>query len=142
MKNSLDTIKIVKKVLKDKDPIIKNLGSKLKVTYKGKKSQPRPIILPKYIQINEKLGELCGLYYGEGATSKNSWTSHIQFTNSEPSLVKYFLMLIEEIFEFERDRFMFRIRGGNEKIETLSKDEIIKIWKRSFNLYIFILSIL
>ena len=56
------TQKIVMEALKDKQPIVKSIGAKVKISYKWKRGSPSiPVVLPKYIQFNEKIGELCGL---------------------------------------------------------------------------------
>ena len=132
--NKLSIVEIAKDVLKDKELILEDLKDKIKISYKGKTAQPKPITLPKYVKLNEALGEFCGLYYGEGATSKNSWTSHTQFTNTDVGLVENFLSFVENHLDFDRKNFNYRIKASRKANENLSEEQIIRFWKNKLGL--------
>lgn len=133
--NKLNIAKIARDALKEKELILENLKDKIKISYKGKTAQPKPLILPRYIKLSETLGEFCGLYYGEGSTSKNSWTSHTQFTNSNVGLVECFLSFMENHLNFNRKNFIYRVKAGKKISGNLSEDEITKFWLSKLRLH-------
>ena len=131
----IDIIKVAKEVFKDKELILEDVGKdKVKINYKGKTSKPKPIVLPRKIEMNEKLGEFCGLYYAEGFNSKNSCWHITQFTNSEPELIRQFISFLESDFSFEKNDLTFKIKVSEGKYFNLSKEETINFWKKELDL--------
>ena len=128
----IDIIELAKDAFKDKELILESVSSnKIQISYKGKTTKPKPIILSKKINLNKGLGEFCGLYYGEGFNSKKSCRHITQFTNSEPELIRKFMMFMKNIFYIKKNSFTFKIKVTKGNIP---KKEIMSFWKKELRL--------
>jgi DNA-binding MarR family transcriptional regulator len=97
----------------------------------GKNNQPKPIKLPRYIKIDEKAGEIIGLYYGEGTKNEN----YVEFVNSSVELIKLWIKSLK-IFGIKKSdlSFTIKISGNVKKKYNLSEEEIKEFWRNAIRI--------
>jgi len=103
--------------------------------YKGRilnpQNQPKSIIIPRFIYIDEKLGEILGLYYGDGTKNSpsvelansssrlmNMWISHLTSININPIKLHYSIRLSKNVI----------------KKFNIEKIEVIEYWRKNLNI--------
>jgi len=62
-----------------------------------------------------------GLYWGEGTKKDNNT---VKLGNSDPELIKYFILFLERIFKIKRDKLKFSILIFNDQ----NPEEILEYW--------------
>jgi DNA-binding HxlR family transcriptional regulator len=127
----IDVIKILPPALpNDRKIIYENLGDGLVKISAEKHSihggvPPKPIIIKRFIEVNENLFQLLGLWFGDGI-KKQGERNTFGFSNAEMSLHNKFLELSNEVFGLERSQFKCVIQLPKEhfKCEELIRKEV------------------
>lgn len=95
-------------------------------------NQPRPLTIPRYIELNENFGEMLGLYFGDG--TKND-SCYIELLNSCLELIKLWLNHLLS-FGVEIENLFFGVKvSENVKLRyDISEEEIEKYWRKYLNI--------
>lgn len=95
-------------------------------------NQPTPLTAPRYIELDENLGEVFGLYFGDG--TKND-TSCVELSNSCPELIKLWINHLIN-FNVMLDDLFFSIKlSENVKIKyKVNEEEIREYWRRALKI--------
>ena len=95
-------------------------------------NQPRALVVPRYIEINETFGEILGLYYGDGTKDD---LSCVEFSNSCPELITFWKNYLHN-FDIDDTDFIYKIKvSENVKLKYgLEEKEIIDYWRQSLNI--------
>jgi hypothetical protein len=95
-------------------------------------NQPKRLVISKKLNINIELGEILGLYYGDG--TKN-YPSGVEFTNFCPDLIKLWMDYLNKM-NISNKKLYYKIKiSENCKIKyNITKNEIINYWIDILNL--------
>lgn len=126
----IDLENIAKEVFKEKPLVIKKIDKNLiKVFYKGKspRNTPKPIILPKIINLDEEIIENVGMYIGDGTLSPTR-KHQIEFTTIDVDMAKKFLDFLTKRWcvKIQNITFILKYNKGNKKT-------IKEKWKKYLN---------
>ncbi len=91
---------------------------KISYTFKGRGNQPKPIIIPKKIEIDEQLLACVGMYLGDGKLSPDNY--HLEYTSKDKDLSTFML-------DFFRNRFFIKNYSFNYYYNAYS-EESFKEW--------------
>lgn len=97
--------------------------------YNQKNPKGDPFKKPKNISLNADVlyGLGMGLFWGEG-TKKNKHS--VRLGNTDPYLIKAFILFLERIFRIERSKLRF----GIQIFEDLDKETVRRHWIRTLNI--------
>lgn len=127
----VDLINVAKEALKNKTVIVKKIDkNKIKVSYRGTSpmNTPKPLILPKIIDINEELVENIGMYVGDGTL--NSIKRHqLEFVTIDIDMAKNYLDFLRNRFYIKIEDMSFIIRYRKGK-----KEEIKEKWIKALEI--------
>lgn len=91
-------------------------------------NQPESLTIPSYLKLNEKFGEVIGLYYGDG--TKNNMRS-IEFSNFCVELIK---MWLEFLYTFDISyndlEYRIKISENSRSKYNVTYPEIIGYWRK------------
>lgn len=128
-------IRIAKEEFKNKNLIIENLpNNKVKFWYKERGLGPNPFILPKYLELDEKLSEAIGIYCGDGKLTKNDLT-HTALSTIDEDIAKF----VFEFFRYDLDvnpeffRLDIIYRKDNPRKLKEKWSRILKMLKRKLH---------
>lgn len=124
-----DIIKIAKEALKDKSLIFETLkDNKVKIFYKGPNvTTLKPCILLNTIKLDKQLGELIGLYLGDGNfLSKDN--RHTIYTSIDKDIIEAVIHHFISVFGLTKGSM--HIYGSYSQGD---KDIIIKKWSKELN---------
>lgn len=102
--------------------IFKRKNDKILVCGKG---SCRRIEAPRYIELNERLFEVFGLYQGEGYKKQPRDAARVEFVNSNSNLIKHFMKYFYEVFMIPYEKWGAYI-GYSGNVKT--HDELVKYW--------------
>ncbi len=95
-------------------------------------NQPKPITVPRYISIDENLGEALGIYFGDG--TKNDYSS-IELINSCPEILKLWKNHIVELgICLEELHYNIKLSENVKTKYNISETEIEKYWRESLKI--------
>lgn len=94
-------------------------------------NQPKDIEIPRFINLNEDLGESLGLYFGDG-TKKDIG---LEFSNSSPHIMDLWLKHLKT-FDINEDKINYIAKVSiNSKIKyNVTEDEIKTFWCSSLDI--------
>ncbi len=94
-------------------------------------NQPKEITIPRFIKLDEKFGELIGLYYGDG--TKNA--SCIEFANFCPKLLEILMSYLSSC-GISNKNLEYRIKiSDNVKLKyEITESEIIEYWRNRLDI--------
>lgn len=95
-------------------------------------NQPTPFTVLRYITVDENLGEILGLYFGDGTKDDPSCA---EFSNSCPELIKLWLSHLS-CFNVKTENLHFNVKvSENVKLKyEITEDEIKDYWRRILNI--------
>jgi len=107
----LSSDKIIRKALADKVIIIEELeNDSFRAYFKNKnKTNPKPIVLPRQIEIDENFIEAIGIYIGDGKLTKND-LNHLELSTVDTDIAKFMLDFFINQFNLYLNNFTFTIR--------------------------------
>ncbi len=110
--------------------IVKEVSDKIEVTSKKRTKygkNPKPILLPKKIELDEKFVEAIGIYAGDGKMTPNDMM-HTDLASKDADIIKSFLNLLKTL-NVDTNKLYFEIiyRTGNKKYIISKWSKIICI---------------
>jgi hypothetical protein len=90
-------------------------------------NQPKPIKVPRFINLSEHFGEIMGLYFGDG--TKND-SSCVEFSNSRPELLLMWIDFLKK-FKINKSNLKYKVRiSRNAELKYfITEDEIRNYWR-------------
>jgi hypothetical protein len=140
----LNIVEIAKDVFRDKETIIvEDLSdARVKIWYRNKRkfrkigaSDPRPFVMPKFIELDVELAEAIGLYLGDGKTTQND-SQHLDFSSKDSDIIIFMLNFFTNRFLVNMNNMTISIhyKYGTEN-EVLNKwSKLLKIPKDKFKI--------
>ncbi len=110
---------------------IETSGSNLRVScfHKGlpQQNQPKDLIIPEFIDLDEKLGESLGLYFGDGT---KAFRGGVEFCNSSPELAENWLNHLES-FGIDEKKLHFSIKLSENSVlkYKVGENELNGFWR-------------
>jgi len=126
----LDLEEIAKEVFKDKELFIEELQeNRVKIWYKAHNvTNLKPVVLPKFIELNKEFAEGIGLYVADGKTTPND-KRHIEFSSIDEDISLFMLNFFILRLNTSLENIYIRIRYSNG-----NEDEIIDKWSTALHI--------
>jgi hypothetical protein len=118
----IDLEETIKECFINKPLVIEKVKNNLiKIYYHGKspRNTPKPIILPKRINVDEELVENIGMYIGDGTLSKKR--KQTEFTTIDTDMAKKHLDFLRNTFTIAIDDMTFILKYRRGKKEDVRK---------------------
>ncbi len=95
-------------------------------------NQPKTLLIPRFMELDEKLGECIGLYYGDGTKNRN----HLEFCNSSIELANIWLNHLK-FFGITANKLHFSVKLSENSIikYNVGDSAVIDFWKRLTGTY-------
>jgi len=129
----LNIVEIAKDVFRDKETIIvEDLSdARVKIWYRNKRkfrkigaSDPRPFVMPKFIELDVELAEAIGLYLGDGKTTQND-SQHLDFSSKDSDILHFMVTFFAKRLLVNLSNMTITIR-----YKCGEKDKILKKWSK------------
>ncbi|MBI5872416.1 hypothetical protein HZB88_05045, partial [archaeon] len=85
---------------------------KISYIFKGRGNQPKPIIMPKFIVIDEQLLASVGMYLGDGKLSRDNY--HLEYTSKDKELSSFMLNFFKTRFLIKNYSFNYYYNDYSE----------------------------